>query len=45
MIFMNSFKNSSGKNIFYIGLGILVIHELLRIIYVRDWNDNIYLND
>jgi len=42
---MANFKNSSGKKIFYIGLGVFIIHELLRIVYVRDWNDNIYIND
>ena len=42
---MTNFKNASGKNIFYFGLGIFIIHEFLRIVYVRDWNDNIYISD
>ena len=45
MIFMANFKSASGKNIFYFGQGIFIIYELLRIVYVRDWNDNIYIND
>lgn len=42
---MAYFKNSTGKIIFYVGLGILILHEFLRIVYVRDWNDNIYIMD
>ena len=42
---MSNFKNSYGKNFFYIGLLIFIIHEFLRIVYVRDWNDNIYISD
>ena len=45
MFFMKNSKKMTGKNFFYVGLGINIIHELLRIVYIRDWNDNIYIND
>ena len=42
---MSIFKDKLGKKYFYFGLGIFIIHEILRIVYVRDWNDNIYIDD